>query len=385
MQKQFYFDTAATAVPNKEIAHQALELSLQYFANPSSIHDLGKQAAAQLRHCRQRAAQALQTQEQQIIFTSGATESNQIILLRMLLHKNISAAHLVAPLFEHASVYENLLNLEMRGHPVSWIAPDANGLIRPADFVQAIQPHTRLATVMLVNNETGAVQDVQEIIHLIRALPFGRQIHVHVDATQAPGRVSLDLVKMGCDSASLSSHKMGGPRGAGILYLRKHGASLFAGGGQENQIRAGTENLFAIIGCVLALEKTLLEPVCSRECETVWLQTLQDLGATFLPASRATQPQNYTPSIISFAFPPLPGEVLIRLLSDQGVYINTGSACGKHKQDRLRVLTCMGISPKIAECAVRISFDPATCSQDCRQAAEILTSVIKEQKKLLHF
>ncbi len=385
MNKALYFDYAATCPPDEEIAQKALALSFKYFANPSSSHDLGKQAAKELQHWRQRAAQALQVQESQIFFTSGATEANQIILFRLLLNKQASKAHIAAALFEHASIHENLLILQSLGHPISWVKPTSSGHIAPEGFLQAINPQTRLATIMLINNETGAIQNVQQIIEQIRSLDFGKKVHIHVDATQAPGRTGIDLKKIGCDSACFSSHKMGGPRGAGILYLAKPIPSLFAGGGQESGIRAGTENLFAIIGCVLALEKTLQEPLCSRENEAIWIKGLQELGATFLPAQRASHREQYSPCIISFAFPPLPAEVLMRMLSEKGVYANTGSACGKHKQDRTRVLTSMGISKQIAECAIRISFDPNTSQQNCLQALDILSSVIKEQKKLLHF
>lgn len=385
MLQGLYFDSAATAVPDVQIAQRALSLALEHFGNPSSLHTLGKSAAQQLNLWRDRAARALKVKEEQVVFTSGATEANQIVLLRLFLHKNIEKFHIVAATFEHASVHETLLSMQGAGASVSWVTPQATGHICVEDFVREIQPQTRFVTLMLVNNETGAIQPVQEIISKIRTLPTGQQVHVHVDATQVPGRLPLDFGQLDCDSACLSSHKIGGPRGAGILYIKKPIKSLFSSGGQEFQMRGGTENLFAIIGCVLALEKALITPQATRDNEQLWLSGLAGLGASFLPAERVKNPEKYSPTILSFAFPPLPGEVLTRLLSQEGVFVNTGSACGKEKKDRTRVLTCMGVSEKIAKCAVRVSFEQETPREKSIKAVEILHKIISTQKKVLNF
>ena len=385
MSGPFYFDYAATGIPDAEIAHSALEESLAYFANPSSAHHLGKAVRQRLEHWRARAAKALNAQTQQIIFTGGATEANQLILLRLLLNKDPGNTHIVASGFEHASVHESLLTLKHAGCQLSWVNPQKDGRICPEDFLAQITPKTRLVTLMMVNNETGAIQPAAQVIQGIRSLPHGSHIHVHIDAVQAIGRVPLDLGDLDCDSLCLSAHKIGGPKGIGLLYLKKPVPTLLKGGGQENDMRAGTENLFGVCGCVLALEKILQRHSQSRSHEQLWLSRLKDMGATFLPFDRAIHPENFSQGIIAFAFPPLPGEVLMRLLSDRRVYVGTGSACGQNKKDRLRALTCIGIADKIAQCAVRVSFHEDAPLEHSAQALDILEEIIADQRKVLNF
>ena len=385
MSGPFYFDYAATSIPDAEIAHSALEESLAYFANPSSPHHLGKAAQQRLQHWRARAAKALNVQKEQIIFTGGATEANQMILLRLLLNKDPGNTHIVASGFEHASVHESLLTLKHAGCKLSWVNPGNDGCICPKDFLAQITPKTRLVTLMMVNNETGAIQPTAQVIQDIRSLAHGHHIHVHIDAVQAIGRIHLNLHDLDCDSLCLSAHKIGGPKGIGLLYLKKPVPTLLKGGGQENDMRAGTENLFGICGCVLALEKIQQRHSQSRSHEQLWLSRLKDMGATFLPADRAIHPENFTQGIIAFAFPPLPGEVLMRLLSDRHVYVGTGSACGQNKKDRLRALTCIGIADKIAQCAVRVSFHEDTPLEHSIQALDILEEIIADQRKVLNF
>ncbi|MGL4524695.1 MAG: cysteine desulfurase family protein [Spirochaetia bacterium] len=381
----FYFDTAATAIPDSQIYEQAMHYACDFFANPSSTHALGKAAKAELEIWRQRAAIAVGANERQVIFTSGATEANQIILLRMLLLKDKERSHIVAPTFEHPSIHENLLTLKNQGIQISWVNPKSSGHIDEGEFVEKIENNTRLATLMLVNNETGAIQPVADLIHEIRLLPFGSLVHVHVDATQALGRIPLNIGKIGCDSASFSAHKIGGPKGAGLLYMKTPKPSIFHGGGQEFHIRAGTENLFGIIGMVLALEKACATDYTCRANEKMWLQTLSELEATFVPKPRNLHPEFYAPSIISCAFPPLPGEVISRLLSEKNLYVGTGSACGNNKKDRLRGLLSMGVSAELAESAIRISWAHALCEEKTHAACQILKDVILEQKAILHF
>lgn len=384
MDSQLYFDFAATGIPDADIARRALQESLTYFANPSSPHAFGKTVKERLEYWRERTAQALGVQASQIIFTSGATESNQIILQSMLMHKDSARRHITASGIEHASVHENLLMLKSLGFPVSFAGTEADGRADVQKFIGHITDKTRLVLLIWVNNETGAVQPVSEIIKSIRALPYGGRTHIHIDGVQAAGRLPLNLHNLDCDSACLSAHKMGGPKGIGILYLKKPFSALMRGGGQENEIRAGTENLFGICACALTLEK-YLRPNDGREHEKLWIDRLKTLGASLFPAVRESRTENFIPGILSFGFPPLPGEVLMRLLSEQGVYVGTGSACGNLKKDRLRVLTAMGIPDKTAQSAVRVSFGAETSLDDSRRALDILEKIILEQRKILHF
>ena len=242
--EQIYLDWAATALPDKEIIQTAVDMALETFGNPSSPHRRGKEAAALLSAERKNTAAALGTIPEQLFFTSGGTESNNIVISSLLNKKR--PGNIVISGIEHSSVYEPAKMLEKFGWEVRIVNPEPGGRLSAADFTGHIDEDTRMASVIMVNNETGAVQPVKEIGRLIKTTEACRLTHFHVDAVQAAGKYQLDLNKLPIDSASFSSHKFRGPRGSGLLYLKKHIAPLYAGGGQETGMRHGTENTFGI-------------------------------------------------------------------------------------------------------------------------------------------
>ncbi len=361
-----YLDWAATALPDPEALDYARQVALEYNGNPSSLHYAGKKSAELLSESRKKIAGLLHCESDQIYFTSGGSESNSIVFSQLLLKPRKGAVLIGAT--EHPSVWETARLYAGLGFTVNEVQPEK--------AVEALCPETELASIMLVNNETGIIQDVKRIADALRESRRGKKpFHIHTDAVQALGKEQIDLEALGVDSASFSGHKIGAPRGIGILYLRRPIQGIFKGGGQEGGIRPGTENLPAIAALTRVLEKRLplLEEhreQARRQKERLMEGLAQIPGALFIPEQTAGSDSQVTPFILKCSFPPVPGEVLQRVLSDRRFAVSTGSACsssanrGRKKEKTNRVLKAMGVSPEAAESSIRVSLGPATTDEE---------------------
>lgn len=329
-----------------------------------------------------------------IVFTSGATESNSSVLLAQLARQALKgsrggAAGMVVSSIEHASVHEQALRLGELGIRCGFAAPGRDGIIDPARVAELVDGDTVLVSVMLVNNETGAIQRIGDIVRAVRDRSAGgRRILVHTDAAQALGKIPFRPLDLGVDAASLSGHKMGGPRGIGALWLAPEISPGFitAGGGQESGFRPGTENLPGICAFEAAAEKRFRfqaeEMAGAREKSGILIRALRSIpGVRFFPESRDDPGVNdaddpYSPYILCFGFPPLPGEALVRHADSRGFLIGSGSACSSRKKNRTRVLERMGIGAETALSAVRVSFGPATGAHELGNFADFLRTEI---------
>ncbi len=390
-----YLDWAATAPPDADILEQVNEVARRFYGNPSSLHRAGREAEKALGEARERLAALLGVKDREVIFTSGGTEANNLVIFSLLAKTPAMRAsapraapaagrRIVASAIEHASVHEPLKTMEALGYPVVRIRPEAAGLIDPQAVereLEAAPAAPALVAVMQVNNETGAIQPVADIARVVRAgeRRSGRKIHLHTDAVQALGKVPFRPAELGVDSAALSAHKIGGPRGVGALYLSPGSRlqPLYCGGGQEMGYRPGTENLPAVWGFVLAAEKRLqrLEEEARRAGEIMdyLLAEIARLEpAMLIPSIRARDRRRFSPYILCASFPPIPGEVLVRVLEERGVLISTGSACSSRRKDRFRVAEAMELPPRIALSTVRISLGYGSRPEDAERLVEAL-------------
>jgi cysteine desulfurase len=360
-----YLDWAATAQPHQEILREALERSMTLFGNPSSQHEAGKAARAAFEEARAQLALALRTKPERIVFTSGATETNALILTS-LLKKQGHSSFAVSEL-EHPSIYELAREIDKLGHELKFLKSDADGFIRPEEAACAVEGGARFIAVMAVNNETGAVQDIAAIAKAIRAAERGPRVHFHVDAVQALGKTPFFPEELDIDSASFSAHKIGGPRGEGFLWLRRYQEVLLKGGGQEGGLRSGTENAFGAFAlaetATLALSGLERNRATAAELMATLIGGLRARSVTILPESRAERDERFSPFILQASARGIPAEVLTRALSDQGVYISTGSACKSSHRER-RVLEAMGVGEELSLSAFRVSIGPATTNTD---------------------
>ncbi len=366
-----YFDWAATSLPNKKILQEALDISIEYSANPSGVHKKSIEAKKKIDEARKRCAQVLDVQESTIIFTSGGTESNYIPIVTLL--QRPSTGSILVSSIEHSAVKEQALSMERCGWKVIPIPVNKNGIIEPQTVVEKLQDDTALVCIMGVNNEMGSIQPIKEINQAITEACKGKKKpKIHVDTVQTFGKIPFSLRETGVDTATISTHKLCGPRGTGILYMKDRQEPFLRGGGQEGGIRSGTENLFGIWATMLCLEEYVKNENLLKRIETqktlmnYFISELHTIkNAKTIPDLRGTDEimNSFSPWVLQASFKGLPGEVMVRSLSEKGFYISTGSACSSRKAVR-PVLQAMGIDKEIATNTVRFSFGPNTTKAD---------------------
>ena len=362
-----YLDWAASTPPWPDILESYASTSLNLYANTSSKHAAGRQAAKTLESSRALLAKTLDCPPDRLIFTSGGTEADHIPMLACLLKKGKRS--IVISDIEHSAIHEQAKILASLGIEVRRVKPDTEGFIDPAVLADAVSPDTILVSVMTVNNETGAIQPISELVKAVRnKSQGGRRPFFHTDAVQAFGKLVFKPASLGVNSAAISAHKLGGPRGIGALYLDKALSVLAIGGGQENDIRAGTHNLAgaealakAAVRADSELEKAQIQ---ARILENRLLNGLSSIPcATVLPHTRKAGDTRYSPYITCLAFPGLGGETMARVLDDAGIAVSTGSACSSGKHDR-RVLNAMGVDQELSFSSIRLSFGRDTTLAD---------------------
>lgn len=379
-----YLDWAAAAPPEPAALAAAADAAVANPANPSSPHPAGRAAGAALEEARRRIVGLLGGGG--LVFTSGATEANSLLLLSVLERSRAAPGRrpgVVVSGIEHASVHDQAERLADLGASCRTVRAARDGRVRPEDVAAAVDRDTAVVSVMLVNNETGVVQPVAEIARAARAAAGDRRLIVHTDAVQALAKMPFDPGSLGVDAASLSAHKIGGPRGIGALWLRPglELPVLAVGGGQERGMRPGTENVAGAAGFAAALEARLARlPADALRARGLAVRLVRGLaairGARLFPEERAGgESDRYSPWIVCFAFPPLPGEVVVRLAGDQrGICVASGSACSSRKRIRTRVLEAMGIDRGTALSAVRVSTGPATTEADVDALLDFLST-----------
>jgi len=369
--KRIYFDWAASAPPS--------QLSFaSVFGNPSSQHSEGRFAKQCLEDARKRCAAFLNVPPQTLTFTSGGSESNSIALFSSLMRPG--KGRVISSLAEHASIREGMETLEKMGKPCGRIAVDSAGRVTPVTFSKALTqyPDTRFVAIMSVNNETGAVSDIASITSC--ADGNKAPVHFHCDLVQAAGKISVDIQNWNIDSASISAHKIGGPRGIGLLYLRKPLEVFYSGGGQENGIRGGTENVqgaMALAQCLEALNDTQAQ---NKKAKARWNRLITSLlkinRCTIIPKERAIDDDRFSSYILQAAFNNIPGEVMARALDDLGFAVSTGSACSSSSPER-PVLAAMGIDEKLRIEGIRISQGCSTTDEEIELLIDGITEVLK--------
>ena len=367
-----YLDWAATAVPDPDIIKASYDCALTTFGNPSSVHQAGQKANALLEDCRTRCASVLGVKKEEVFFTSGGTESDNIVLLSLL--RKPSRGTVLVSAIEHPAVLEPAAVLAENGYKVAYLKPGADGIIKTTALEKALTPDTKLVTVMAVNNETGAIQPVHELAAAVQnyAKECGHKIHFHCDAVQAAGKIKLNFADSNIHSWAISAHKIRGPRGAGILVLKNTIQTMVRGGGQENSIRPGTENTAAIYGMTLALEKALADlDKNSAHAYKLMDSLLEKLGKnpayTIIPENRKPGDEHYSPYVLSFAATPIPAEVLARTLDDRGICVGTGSACSNRKKGQSKTLAAMGVADNVSFSRIRVSIGATTTEEDIEE------------------
>lgn len=366
-----YFDNSATTKPYKEALSTYVKVNEQFFGNPSSLHHLGLQAERLLFESRKQMASLLGTEAENIIFTSGGTEANNLAIKGTALANMHRGRHIITQQTEHPSVINACRQLEEHGFRVSYLPVDSHGQVSAEDVAAALTNETILVSIMHVNNETGAIQPIQEIAKLLKNEP---QVLFHVDDVQGRGKVPLNLENI--DLCTLSAHKFHGLKGNGVLYKKKGVklSALLSGGNQESGFRSGTENA----GGVAAMAKALRLIEEHRREHGERLRAVQQFLRKELEGRQDviihTPREGCAPHILNFSVERLKGEVLVHALEERGCYLSTTSACSSRQKKTSTVLTAMGVPKEIADSSVRLSLS----YENTRQEAEAFIQILKD-------
>lgn len=376
---EHYFDWAGTSPCDQDILQDALQQTMENWGNPSSSHQVGKEAKTLLEKARTSCAKAMGVPENTVYFTSGGTESDQIPLMALL--SKPSKGTVLFSSIEHPAIREQALALKNCGWNVVAIPVTNEGIVTPQAVLDLLTNDTMLVCIMAVNNETGVIQPIYEIADAIEKWAQGkRKPKLHIDCVQAAGKIPLKISHKGIDSAAFSSHKICGPRGIGILYLKNPMEVFLRGGGQENGIRSGTENVFGALAFSKALERYF---GCSHLDEQTkitgnFIKELSALeGCTIIPPERLSKPEDFSPYVVQAAFNHIPGNVMLRALDSMGFYISTGSACSSKKNNR-PVLQAMNINADLRETSVRFSFGPKTTEKGVLELLDAVKDIYKK-------
>ncbi len=390
---RIYLDHNATTPLRPEVS-EAMERSLREgFGNPSSVSFEGARARSRVEEAREQVASLLSVAPSDVRFTSGATEANNTVLMGLLSPGGSSrgptsghtsgptGGHVVTTQVEHPSVSAPLEALAARGLRVSWVAPDETGCVPIGDLEAAITAETRLVTVIWANNETGAIQPIEALASICRA----RGIWLHADATQAIGKLEIDLAKLPVDSIACSAHKLGGPKGVGALVACDQAAipALLLGGGQERGRRGGTENTIGIAGFGAACSVAAATGASQAEAMRLLRDRLWQGLCDAVPGVRWNgDPARTLPNTLNVEFEAVAGEVLLQALDLEGVAVSAGAACHSGSIEPSKILCAMGRSPEQARGSLRFSLGFGIDAAQIERTIELLSKLVPRIRAL---
>jgi len=376
-----YLDNSATTKPFPEVVESFVQVTNQFYANPSSIHHFGGQSEKLLTSAREQVAKLLDVIPDEIIFTSGGTEGNNLAIKGIAYKHQNRGKHIITTAIEHPSVLETFQQLEREGFSVTYLPVDENGQVALEDVTQAITDKTILLSMMHVNNETGAIQPVEKIGTIAKKYP---KLVFHVDAVQSIGKIPLQLNNSGIDSCTISGHKIHGLKGTGILYVNQKISlqPLFTGGQQEFSLRSGTENLAGAVSIARAL-RLIKEKEANEHNHLVKLHNLLVRGLQDIQEVTINSPKNGAPHIVNLSLPGFKPEVIIHALGEENIFISTRSACSSKRDDESHVLAACGFDTARTTSALRISMSYDTTETDIEKFLHILRRTIDQLKNVM--
>ncbi|MXW26635.1 MAG: cysteine desulfurase [Dehalococcoidia bacterium] len=382
-----YLDHAATTPLRAEAREAMLPFLGAQFGNPSGHYEAGRVAQEAVDEARDTVARCLNARTSEILFTSGGTEAinTAMVGIAYAMRRAGAGSHVVTTAIEHHAGLHAAQFLEEIGFEVTTLGCDGFGHVSPAEFERALRPDTVLASVMLANNEVGTIEPVAELAGILReyAVRQRHRVMLHTDAVQAPGWMHVDVQALGIDALSLSSHKFGGPKGSGVLFLRRATPfhALLLGGGQEMQKRAGTENVAGIVGTAKALELASGE-VEARDSRVRSLrERLREGVLAAVPGSETNGCQeNCLPNNLNMSFEGIEGDDLVARLDGRGIAASTGSACSNAMWEPSHVLLAMGVPIRRAAGSVRFSLGEGTTEADIDAVLDVLPGEVERAR-----
>lgn len=381
--ENIYFDHSATTPVDPKVLKEMLPYFSEKYGNYSSIHSFGREAFFAVEGARERIAKVFSCNKEEILFTSGSTESNNLALKGFISSLKGARVHVITTAVEHDAIIEPCRQLEKQGVEVTYLPVRSNGIVDPKALVSAIKDNTVLVSVMYVNNEVGAINDIAGISKAIKKRK--KDILFHTDATQAANFLDCSPESLGVDMMSISGHKIYGPKGVGLLYLRKgiRIDPLQSGGHQERSIRSGTLNVSGIVGLGKALELSHKD----MEKNNKKIARLRDYFLKRvikeIPDLRVnTDVDNSVCSHANICFIGAEGESILLYLDLEGIAVSTGSACASGNLDPSHVLLAMGIEKEIAHSSIRFTFGKSNTKEQVDYLLRILPTAIKKLRDI---
>ncbi|MBR5127327.1 MAG: cysteine desulfurase [Roseburia sp.] len=379
---QAYLDNSATTRCSKRATDLMVKLLTEDFGNPSSMHMKGVEAENYIKEAKAKIAKTLKIDEKEIVFTSGGTESNNMALIGAALANKRAGNHIITTSIEHASVSATMAYLEELGFQVTYLKVDSDGLISLDELQEAVTDETILVSLMMVNNEIGAVEPIEEAAKIIKAK--NPKTLLHVDAIQAYGKYRIYPRKIGVDLLSVSGHKIHAPKGTGFLFIRDKVKvkPLIYGGGQQKGMRSGTEN----VPGVAALAEAAVEVYEDFDAKIEYLYALKNRFIEGLKGMDGVTVNGRTdrdsaPHIVSVSIEGVRSEVMLHTLEDRGIYVSAGSACASNKPAVSSTLTAIGLKKNLLDSTIRFSFCGDTTEEEIDYALSVMQEVIPMLQK----
>ena len=380
-----YFDNSASTKVLDSVKDIVVKTMSEDYGNAAAKHRKGMEAEQYIKEARAVIAGTLKVEDKEILFTSGGSESNNMALTGAALANQRAGKHIISTAVEHPSVYNPLAYLEELGFEVTFLPVDRDGHISLTELEEAIRPDTILVSVMYVNNEVGAVEPVEEISRIIKRK--NPDTLFHVDAIQAYGKYIIRPKKQGIDLLSVSGHKIHAPKGVGFLYIRTgvKVKPLIYGGGQQGGMRSGTENVPGVAGLGVAAKEMYRDHEAKirrmTELKDYMTDRLGELEGTVVNSKKGDES---APQIVSVSFEGVRSEVLLHALEDKGIYVSSGSACSSHHPGISGTLKGIGVSPKLLDATIRISFGIFNTKEEidyCIDALKELLPVLRRYQR----
>ena len=376
MPKQIYLDNAATTKIHPEVLKEMLPYLSDNYGNPSSIYSIGRESKKALDIARERVAKALNTNSNEIFFTSGGTESDNWAIKEIAFANENKGKHIITTNIEHHAVLHTVKYLEKYGFEITYLPVKSNGIIDIKDLEKEIRKDTILISVMFANNEIGTIQPIKEIGEIARE----KGIYFHTDAVQAVGNISIDVQDLNIDLLSLSGHKINGPKGIGALYIRKgvNISNMLHGGGQENKRRAGTENVAGIVGLGKAIELATKD-ISKKSKYLIELRDyfIEEILKRVQDTILNGDPKLRLPGNINVCFKYIEGESILLMLDMKGIYASSGSACTSGSLEPSHVLLALGLPHEIAHGSLRLTLSTENTKEDVEYVLDTIPPIVK--------
>ncbi len=382
-----YMDHAGTTPLAPEVLRAMTPYFTELFGNPSSIHAVGQEARYALDEARDRVARVLNCRSREVVFTGGGTESDNAAIVGVATALVETGNHLITTSVEHHAVLHTCQHLESQGFEVTYLPVDSDGMVQPDAVYRAITEKTTLISVMYANNEIGVINPIADIAAAVkqRAAELSRTILFHTDAVQAAGYLDIDVRKLGVDLLSLSGHKFHGPKGTGVLFIRRGAPFLpyILGGGQERERRSGTENIPGIVGLSYALETANAQrEENSRHCAALRDRIIEQVLER-VPGSRLNgHPTERLPNNANFSFSGVEGEPILLGLDMAGIAASSGSACSSGSLEPSHVLLALGQSAEVARGSLRLTLGKDNTEEQVDYLLDVLVDLVERLRQL---